>query len=681
MVNWNSYLESLRTAYAQWWKVYTLTDVEGRQRVESQPSPLFDFSNFFDFMVQTVQPDKAERGEAQQKTERLGVLQGLLKYAPEHVLLVGRPGSGKSTALKRLLLEEASKREEQKIPVLVRLRNYNTSVLDLISSFLEQHELLLERAEIKTLLKQQRFLLLVDGLNELPSEEARGDLIVFRRENATTPMIFTTRYLGVGGDLNIAKKLEMQPLTEVQMREFVRKYIPEQGEQMLRQLGNRLQEFGQTPLLLLMLCYVFKETGKVPPNLSLVLRKFTQLYDRPLTQDAKVTAQSRQWWPRLLQHLGFMMSQGQSPKELRVAIPRPEVEEFLTKFLQDKVPHPDNCALSWLQDLLNHHLIQLGAGEQIEFQHQLIQEYYTAESLLKQLPQLSDDSLKRKYLNYLKWTEPLALMLELVDNKTQAERVVRLALEVDLRLAARLAGAVKPEFQGETIALVAGRREIPQQVKIELLGITLSEQAIPALLQALNHEDSDVRRSAADALGKIGNEAAVEALLQALNHEDSDVRRSAAYALGKIRNEAAVEALLQALNDEDSDVRRSAAYALGKIGNEAAVEALLQALNDEDSDVRRSTAYALGKIRNEAAVEALLQALNDEDSNVRRSAAYALGEIASSKFLPRLSELILTTENAALLNTIAAIQERCKYYNHSNCSITAGKAARVNQVK
>jgi len=135
------------------------------------------------------------------------------------------------------------------------------------------------------------------------------------------------------------------------------------------------------------------------------------------------------------------------------------------------------------------------------------------------------------------------------------------------------------------------------------------------------------------------------------------------------------------LNDEDSDVRRSAAYALGKIRNEAAVEALLQALNDEDSDVRRSTAYALGKIRNEAAVEALLQALNDEDSNVRRSAAYALGEIASSKFLPRLSELILTTENAALLNTIAAIQERCKYYNHSNCSITAGKAARVNQVK
>jgi hypothetical protein len=41
--------------------------------------------------------------------------------------------------------------------------------------------------------------------------------------------------------------------------------------------------------------------------------------------------------------------------------------------------------LTVLEVLLNHHLIQLGAGEQIEFRHQLIQEYYTAEYLLKVL--------------------------------------------------------------------------------------------------------------------------------------------------------------------------------------------------------------------------------------------------------------------------------------------------------
>jgi predicted NACHT family NTPase len=132
--------------------------------------------------------------------------------------------------LTRLLLEEAEKcrgaEERQKIPVLVQLRYYRTSVLDLIRSFLKENDVLLDIAEIERLLFEKQFLLLVDGLNELPSEEARRDLIAFRRENAVTLMIFTTRDLGVGGDLAIAKKLEMQPLTNLQMRDFIKRYLP-----------------------------------------------------------------------------------------------------------------------------------------------------------------------------------------------------------------------------------------------------------------------------------------------------------------------------------------------------------------------------------------------------------------------------------------------------------------------
>jgi hypothetical protein len=58
------------------------------------------------------------------------------------------------------------------------------------------------------------------------------------------------------------------------------------------------------------------------------------------------------------------------------------------------------------------------------------------------------------------------------------------------------------------------------------------------LVKALNDRNSIVRRSAAEALGKIGSDAAIEELVKALNHEDSDVRRSAAEALGKIASPA-----------------------------------------------------------------------------------------------------------------------------------------------
>jgi predicted NACHT family NTPase len=86
------------------------------------------------------------------------------------------------------------------------------------------------------------------------------------------------------------------------------------------------------------------------------------------------------------------------------------------------VEHPDDCAMRWLADLLNHHLLQV-SNDQIEFRHQLIQEYYAAEWLLGLLPNLNDARLQHDYLNYLKWTEPLALMVELVESEEQAVRV------------------------------------------------------------------------------------------------------------------------------------------------------------------------------------------------------------------------------------------------------------------
>ena len=376
MVNWHKYLESLCNTYAQWWRVYTITNVVGRKRVESEASPLLlDFG----LMVQTVR-DREEMCR-EEEVERLSVLEGLRKYASDHVLLVGRPGSGKSTALARLLLEEAQKanltppaplpcegRGEQdfprnhseergrreledsprlqgegqgerstQIPVLVELRYYDTSILDLIQDFLQRHDpnLTVDAETLKTWLRQGQLLLLVDGVNELPSEEARRELHKFRQDyQKTTPMIFTTRELGVGGDLGITKKLEMQPLNEAQMQQFVRAYLPQQGEQMLRQLGSRLREFGQTPLLLWMLCSLFGAMGKVPPNLGFVFRQFALSYDRKLKQDVPISKESRRWLPRLLEQLAWVMTSGEARTELQVAIPRQQAEAVLTECLQ-----------------------------------------------------------------------------------------------------------------------------------------------------------------------------------------------------------------------------------------------------------------------------------------------------------------------------------------------------------
>lgn len=217
-----TYLESIAQKYQNRSNLYTLTDAVGKQQVD---------------MLLTVKlvPSKQNEKE-QEKSERLPVLEGICKYAANHVLLVGKPGSGKSTTLQRLLWEKAITADV--IPVLVELRSWQPetgSVIKLIQKIFQRNRLRLNEDEIENLLFDGKLLLLFDGLNELPSDESRRLVGEFRQDYPQTPMIFTTRDLGIGGDLGIEKQLLMQPLTLLQMRAFTLVYLPEQGEEMLRQ--------------------------------------------------------------------------------------------------------------------------------------------------------------------------------------------------------------------------------------------------------------------------------------------------------------------------------------------------------------------------------------------------------------------------------------------------------------
>ncbi len=445
-----------------------------------------------------------------------------------------------------LVTEKASslvsmeKKGIKRIPILVELRYYKTSLLDLIQEFLEQHEIRLQREEIECLLREGNCLLLFDGVNELPSDDAYRELTRFRHDYKYIPMIFTTRQLGLRGDLGIEKKLTMEPLTESQMNEFVTVYLGEDdGKTMLKQLGSRLKEFGETPLLLWMLCLVFvANKGTIPNNLGSVFQQFTNIYDNQLKIDVTTQSNSRILWKDSLAYLGFEMT-----KRLdKPVINKTEAEGIIRAFLQqgEEVSSLSRTRL-WLEDLLNFHLLQKRGQNEIEFRHQLIQEYYAAEYLLKILKELTDEDLKCQYLNYLKWTEPMALMLGLLTDEKQAIRVVKLALEVDYQLGARLAGEVKQQFQEQTVGLILGLN-LPIYYETLLLDRTLSEAAINPLINALQYQDSILSTVALYALGQIGNDAAMIALIKQLNNpnfitaSDGDTLNSIIKALESIQN-------------------------------------------------------------------------------------------------------------------------------------------------
>ncbi len=673
-VDFPKYLQFLVDDYQQKQHLYTLTDLQVEVEVEIPPE---DRSQFL-----------SSKKKPETKIDRLEVLTGLRKYVQQgNVLLVGKPGSGKSTVLQRFRWElalEALENADRQIPVLVELR-YDQSIIDAICAEFENAQLNVSPEEVNDLRVRGKLLLLLDGVNEIPSQKRRQELQRFHDKNSHTRMIFTTRDLALGGSLGIEKKLEMCALTEAQMREFVGKYLPQHGDLLLRQLGNRLREVAETPLLLQMMCQVFKNSGKIPQSKGELFQEFDRLYDE-FKGAQSVSEDFRRFKSDLLQQLAFVMLQGDSlrPTDGWVAISRDRAERILECGLRDRgVVDAPTKAKEWLEDLLEHHLLQVAAKrEEIEFHHQLFQEYYAGRALRKLLVEghidaIDDRRLQHFYLNYFKWTEPLAFMLSLLADEDRAVRVVRLALDVDLILGARLAGEVQRVFQQRTVGLVDGL-DVPGWLKVALLGEVRSDQVIPGLLKLVEHSDSDVRSSAVYALGKIGTKVAISGLLKLVEHSNSEVRWMAADALGKIGSEAAIPGLLKLVEHSNCDVRRRVADALGKIGSDVAIPGLLKLVEDSDFYVRRRVANALGKIGSEVVIPGLIKLVQDLNYDVRNIAAIALGEMGYEEVISELLELVETSNStlrwmaADALCTIGskiAISGLIKLVEHSDSNV------------
>lgn len=313
----------------------------------------------------------------------------------------------------------------------------------------------------------------------------------------------------------------------------------------------------------------------------------------------------------------------------------------------------------------------------------------SAATLIQQLPELSDDQLKQKYLKQKQGMHSLAEILPFVEQETMALRVVKLAIKVNIKLGAKLAGMVKPEFQTATVKLIANIKTSPL-LKIQLLALTCSDTAIPMLLKGLNNKEIAVRRNCIRALGKIGSQAAVIELARSLHSEDSQVQAWAAWALGEIDSQPAAAALQTALQHEASGVRAWAVWALGKINPTAAVTPLLNALQHQDPEVRWRAAVNCGRINIKEAVPWLLNALRDENHIVRARAIAALAKIGDRVAVPHIIELLNDPDSYAVslraaealgkIGTETALAGLLRALNHDDSTVRGSAVSALGEI-
>jgi len=259
---------------------------------------------------------------------------------------------------------------------------------------------------------------------------------------------------------------------------------------------------------------------------------------------------------------------------------------------------------------------------------------------------VDDDRLKHFYLNYLKWTEPLGLLLGLLDDEDQALRLVGLGLEVDWFLGARLAGDVKQGFQQQTVGLVDSLIEdnnLPHWLNFLLWEKTRSSVVIPYLLELLQDEEFESRWRVIDTISQLGDPADINPLLPFLQHPDSWLKSRAEQAIRQLnsRHEA-----LPPLKDIESDIEVKMVDETSQLDEEEINLAdLLLLLKDSnaDSNFRHMAVVKILRSNDINYISKLLPLIHDSNYVLKSSLMKTVAELGDEThvyhLLPYLRDL------------------------------------------
>jgi HEAT repeat protein len=174
------------------------------------------------------------------------------------------------------------------------------------------------------------------------------------------------------------------------------------------------------------------------------------------------------------------------------------------------------------------------------------------------------------------------------------------------------------------------------------------DAAIPALKRMLGDSRWFVVRNAADLLGEMSAVPAESALIALLRHADDRVRRSATNALLKLGTPDALKGIYEAVSDNSPEVRMQAAAALSTKKDGRTSTTLIRAIEDEtDGDVQLAMIAALGRVATPDAVQKLVKMAEPEGRlfrkkavNIRVAAVQALGEARTPAALTALKALV-----------------------------------------
>ncbi|MFM9267616.1 NACHT domain-containing NTPase [Tychonema sp. BBK16] len=373
--------------------------------------------------------------------ERVSGLEVLAKNT--NLMVVGKPGSGKTTYLQRGVTEcNAGNLQAHRIPVLIRLRDFVRDGREASYALKPYLEKCWQLSDAETLLKQGRVLVLLDGLDEVTGKNGKKiteEIKKFARDYPQVQVIVTCRTQSFTGEMDWKSLrfqfVEVADFNEGQVRSFSEHWFKtvmgdesaglakakEFLEQLFLESNKPIRELTITPILLSLTCAVFYKTGKFrskrsqlyEEGLELLLEKWDK--SRAIDRDEIYRDLSVE---RKLELLSFLAVK-KFEQEQYVLFEQAEIEGYIAEFLG--IGQRDSRAV--LEAMEAQHGLLIERAQKVwSFSHLTFQEYCTAYSFAKIHSRNSEGKATLQalahHVNEKQWKEVFLLTTEMLDNSS-----------------------------------------------------------------------------------------------------------------------------------------------------------------------------------------------------------------------------------------------------------------------
>lgn len=362
------------------------------------------------------------------------------------LLVLGRPGAGKTTFLRYLAISAIGKKlPTNLVPILVSLREWSSqSTTKLETALVRQFhvcDLKKPREFVRNLLRKGRCLVLLDGFDEIdPGQRtmAINQIEGLSKDYPKNRYVLSCRTAANVYTFSGFAEVEIADFTDNQIEVFVRKWFPKDiAQKCLSELNsteNRgIFDLASNPLLLTLICIAYSETYSFPESrielyetaLEALLKKWDS--SREIVRNnpyKRLTLNRKEMFFSKIAARGFERNVDLYPKSWMES----EVSDFMKETALDQ--GGEVSARDILGTIESQHGILAKEGDRhYRFTHLTFQEYYTAKHVVHYLPTEKLINVFERYLGEPRWNEVILIVCGLHRDASRAIHQLKLALD------------------------------------------------------------------------------------------------------------------------------------------------------------------------------------------------------------------------------------------------------------